>query len=88
MSIYKLTYERLRYDPFIGSMFAALESAFEKFGIDFYLVGAGARNAWISGIHLKTPGRGTKDIDIAIIVNDKEQFRALKDYLISKTATG
>ena len=84
MSTYKLTYERLRHDPSVGNMLSALEAAFEKFGIDFYLVGASARDAWISGIHLKNPGRATKDIDIAIVVNDKEQFQQLKDYLTTE----
>ncbi|MGN6601386.1 MAG: nucleotidyl transferase AbiEii/AbiGii toxin family protein [Ginsengibacter sp.] len=84
MSTYKLTYERLRHDPSIGNMLSALEAAFEKFGIDFYLVGASARDAWISGIHLKNPGRATKDIDIAIVVNDKVQFQQLKDYLTTE----
>lgn len=84
MNTYKLTYERLRHDPSVGHMLSALEAAFEKFGIDFYLVGASARDAWISGIHLKNPGRATKDIDIAIVVNDKEQFQQLKDYLTTE----
>ena len=39
MSFYKINYEQLRQQPEITEMLSALERAFEKFGIDFYLVG-------------------------------------------------
>ena len=84
MSTYKINYEQLRQDPLISAMLTALEEAFEKFSIDFYLVGATARDVWISGIHFKRPARATKDIDFAVLINDKGQYNALKDYLINK----
>lgn len=63
-------------------MLSALERGFEKFGIDFYLVGAVARDVWMSGINKIAPRRTTGDIDFAVLINDKGIYEALKDYLI------
>lgn len=63
-------------------MLSALERGFEKFGIDFYLVGAVARDVWMSGINKIAPRRTTGDIDFAVLINDKGTYEALKDYLI------
>jgi predicted nucleotidyltransferase len=82
MSIYRINYEQLRQEPLISGMLIALEDGFNRYGIDFYLVGATARDAWISGIHFKRPGRATKDVDFAVLINAKGQYEALKDYYI------
>ncbi len=55
----------------------------EKFGIDFYLVGAVARDVWMSGINKIEPRRTTGDIDFAVLINDKGTYEALKEYLIN-----
>ena len=39
MSTYKLNFEQIRQDVKLGTMLEALERGFEKFGIDFYLIG-------------------------------------------------
>lgn len=82
MSSYKINYEQLRQQPEITAMLSALERGFEKFGIDFYLVGAVARDVWMSGINKIAPQRTTGDIDFAVLVNDKGTYEALKKYLI------
>lgn len=82
MSSYKINYEQLRQQPEITEMLSALERGFEKFGIDFYLVGAVARDVWMSGINKIAPRRTTGDIDFAVLINDKGIYEALKDYLI------
>ena len=46
MNTYKINYEQLRQNPEITDMLSALERGFEKFEIDFYLVGAVARDVW------------------------------------------
>ena len=84
MSFYKINFEQLRQDPQISEMLSALERGLEKFGIDFYLVGALARDVWMRGIHKITPRRTTKDIDFAVLINDKGVYEALKDHLIVK----
>ncbi len=82
MSSYKINYEQLRQQPEITEMLSALERAFEKFGIDFYLVGAVARDVWMSGINKIAPRRTTGDIDFAVLINDEGTYEALKEYLI------
>ena len=66
MSFYKINYEQLRQSPEISEMLGALERGFNKFGIDFYLVGAVARDVWMNGIYNIKTGRTTKDIDFAV----------------------
>lgn len=65
-------------------MLPALERGFEKFGIDFYLVGAVARDVWMSGINKIAPRRTTGDIDFAVLINDKGVYEQLKEYLVNE----
>jgi predicted nucleotidyltransferase len=82
MNSYKINYEQLRQQPEITAMLSALERGFKIFGIDFYLVGAVARDVWMSGINKIVPRRTTGDIDFAVLINDKGTYEALKEYLI------
>lgn len=82
MSSYKINYDQLRQQPEISEMLSALERGFEKFGIDFYLVGAVARDVWMSGINKIAPRRATGDIDFAVLINDKGTYEELKNYLV------
>ncbi len=82
MSSYKVSYEQLRQEPELSLLLSALERGFEKFGIDFYLIGAVARDIWMSGINKIFPRRTTGDIDFAVLINDKGLYEKLKDYLI------
>jgi predicted nucleotidyltransferase len=82
MSSYKINYEQLRQQPELTEMLAALERGFKKFGIDYYLVGAVARDVWMSGINNIAPRRTTGDIDFGVLINDKGVYEALKNYLI------
>jgi len=61
-------------------VFDALERALQKFDIDFYLIGAQARDVWIS--HLGIINRLTKDIDYCVLVGDRETWDGLNEYLI------
>ena len=83
MNSYKINYEQLRQQPEIKEMLSALQRGLQKFGIDFYLVGAVARDVWMSGINKIAPRRTTGDIDFAILINDKGTYEALKDYLVN-----
>lgn len=84
MSFYKINYEQLRQQPEISAILSALEKGFSIFGIDFYLVGAVARDAWMNGINKIAPGRTTGDIDFAVLINDKGVYEQLKEYLIKE----
>lgn len=82
MNTYKINFKQLRQQPAISEMLTALERGLNKFGIDFYLVGAVARDVWMSAIHDIPPSRITGDIDFAVFINDKETYEELKKYLI------
>jgi predicted nucleotidyltransferase len=61
---------------------AALQPVFEQFNIDFYLVGAVARDIHLSANPALAPKRRTKDVDIAVMVADEGQFYAIKEALL------
>jgi len=82
MSIYKISFKQLRQEAKLSEMLSALERGLKKFDIDFYLVGAVARDVWMSAIHGIPPSRITGDIDFAVFINDKGTYEALKKYLI------
>lgn len=60
--------------------FEALERAFNKFDIDFYLIGARARDIWLDHLNIKEK-RTTTDIDLCIYIQAYEEFRELCTYL-------
>lgn len=43
-STYKINFDQIRQKESLGSMLEALERGFQKFGIDYYLVGAVSRD--------------------------------------------
>jgi predicted nucleotidyltransferase len=53
-----------------------------ELGIDFYILGALARDVWFKkgGV----AALGTKDVDLAILVSEDQQFNLLKDRLTEK----
>jgi predicted nucleotidyltransferase len=82
MSTYKINFKQLRQQPQLSEMLSALERGLNKFDIDFYLVGAVARDLWMSAINDIPPSRITGDIDFAIFINDKGIYDNLKKHLI------
>lgn len=50
MSTYKINFKQLRQEPHIYEVLYALERGLNKYNIDFYLVGAVARDVWMSAI--------------------------------------
>jgi predicted nucleotidyltransferase len=82
MSTYKINFKQLRQQPQLSEMLSALERGLNKFDIDFYLVGAVARDLWMSAIHDIPPSRITGDIDFAVFIDDKGTYENLQNYLI------
>lgn len=60
-----------------------MERGFKIFSTDFYLVGAVARDVWMSGINKIPPRRTTGDIDFAVLINDEGTYEVLKEYLVN-----
>lgn len=70
----------MRYGD-MAPTFEALERAFRKFDIDFYLIGAFARDLWLNHLDLLPERRTTLDVDFCIYIKRQEDFNALKNYL-------
>lgn len=66
----------------LKEVFDAVEDAFSNLGIDYYLIGALARDIWYSKENRLS--RATRDVDFAILVGTEAQFEEAKDYLKAK----
>ncbi|MEZ7500392.1 hypothetical protein QO200_16790 [Flavobacterium sp. Arc3] len=83
MSTYTISFKQLQQQPHFSEMLTALENGLNKYGIDFYLVGAVARDVWMTDINYIPPSRVTGDIDFAVFINDKNTYADLREYLIN-----
>ncbi len=84
MGSYKVKFRQLQQHPELPKILEALEKGFDKHRVDFYLVGAVARDLWMTAINGIPPNRITRDIDFAVLINDKGTYESLKAYLIQK----
>lgn len=78
---YKISFSALRQER-LQNVFIALENAFRSLSIDFYLVGALARDTWLAQNGIRA--LGTKDVDIAVFIANEHKFEELKEFLIEK----
>jgi len=81
MDYLKINFDQIRF----GAMrvaFESLERGFQKFGIDFYLIGAFARDMWMNHLDDLPERRTTYDVDFSIYVQSLEEFTDLKKYLV------
>ena len=69
-------------DGELKEVFDDLEDAFAKTGVDFYLIGALARDTWYAKQDKNF--RTTKDADFAIFVGSEEEFQKLKQLLVTE----
>jgi predicted nucleotidyltransferase len=72
----------LRSGPLL-EMLAAFGQVVNRFEIDFFLVGALARDIRLSVDPAFAPKRATKDVDIAIMLASEDQFYQVKDALLA-----
>lgn len=79
--MHKITFEQLRQGN-LSELFAVLEAELVAQGIDFYLIGAIARDVWLTALHNIEPNRITRDLDLAVLLTDQEQYQQLRDRLI------
>lgn len=63
----------------LKAVFEALEEAFHACQIDYYLIGALARDIWYARADKKF--RTTKDVDFAILIGSNKQYEEVRDYL-------
>ncbi len=82
-TIYPISPERLQ-PAGLGPAMAALQRGFAYFGIDFYIVGAVARDIWLTQIYDEPDRRTTKDLDLAIFIHDTAEYEALQAWLVEQ----
>ena len=82
-TIYPISPERLQ-PAGLGAAMAALQRGFAHFGIDFYIVGAVARDIWLTQIYDEPDRRTTKDLDLAIFIHDTAEYEALQAWLVEQ----
>lgn len=65
---------------YLKPVFDVLENAFSVLGINYYLIGAIARQVWYDrgGISIRT----TADVDYAVLVGSHDEYYRMKRYLI------
>lgn len=81
-NILKIPFDKIREEGNFTELFETLERSFRKFDIDYYLVGALARDIWMKGVFDTPSKRATKDIDFGILVKNNGTFDQLREYLI------
>ncbi|SEJ48635.1 Predicted nucleotidyltransferase [Dyadobacter koreensis] len=64
----------------LKNVFDTLEKAFTELSIDYYLIGALARQIWYERAQMKF--RTTRDVDYAILVGSHQEYETVKQYLI------
>ena len=64
----------------LKNVFDTVEKTFTKLSIDYYLIGALARQIWYEKAEMKF--RTTRDVDYAILVGSHEEYETVKQYLI------
>lgn len=69
--------------PSIIEMLKDMQGIFTDFGIDYYLVGAVARDIHLSADAGAETIRKTNDVDLAITINDHDQYNQLKKALVA-----
>lgn len=84
ISLLTIPFNKIRSEGNYKEILDALERGFSKFGIDFYIVSATARDVWMRGVHDKLPKRATRDIDFGIMIKDSDTFSQLKKYFIEE----
>lgn len=78
---YKISLEKIKQSH-LRNMLPELEQALRDLDLDCYLIGALARDIWMTGVHDIQQKRATKDVDLAVLIPTKERYLQLKDRLI------
>jgi predicted nucleotidyltransferase len=77
---YNISSENLN-NPLLKDLLKELSSFFGGMNVDFYVIGATARDIILSNLHDLVPERKTDDLDIAIAISDWSQFQSIEENL-------
>lgn len=79
MNTFRISYDALPVDG-LREVLIQVSEACVQHNIDFFIVGANARNIWYAS-HSENPS-GTKDIDFGIYVANEDKYNLLRRTLI------
>lgn len=68
-------------NPLLKNLLNELNTFFDDINVDFYVIGATARDIIMSNLHELVPDRKTDDLDIAIAISDWNQFQSIEESL-------
>lgn len=80
---YNISSENLN-NPLLKDLLKELNDFFDSLGINFYVIGATARDIILSNLHDLVPERKTADLDVAIAISDWNQFESIEKNLPRK----
>jgi predicted nucleotidyltransferase len=78
-----IPFSKIRFEN-LEEILKVLKEALSRLGIDFYLIDAVARDIQLTGKHDIRAPRATRDIDIAILVNNQDLYEQLVHALINE----
>lgn len=70
-------------DPAIIKMLAEMEAVFVKFDIDYYIVGAFARDIQFQTKQPDSNFRKTNDVDLAVCISHEDRYNEVMDALVA-----
>lgn len=77
---YNISSENLN-NPLLKDLLKELNGFFGGINVDYYVIGATARDIILSNLHDLVPDRKTDDLDIAIAISDWNQFQSIEENL-------
>ncbi|MDL2303895.1 nucleotidyl transferase AbiEii/AbiGii toxin family protein [Bacteroides sp. OttesenSCG-928-D19] len=80
---YNISSENLN-NPLLKDLLKELNDFFGNINVDFYVIGATARDIILSNLYNLIPDRKTNDLDIAIAITDWSQFQSIEENLPKK----
>lgn len=80
---YNISSENLN-NPLLKDLLKELNNFFGSINMDFFVIGATARDIILSNLHDLVPDRKTADLDIAIAITDWNQFQSIEENLPKK----
>lgn len=80
---YNISSENLN-NPLLKDLLKELNNFFGSINLDFFVIGATARDIILSNLHDLVPDRKTADLDIAIAITDWNQFQSIEENLPKK----
>ncbi|WP_020566767.1 hypothetical protein [Neolewinella persica] len=77
----KIIYDALR-SPYLKQILSDVKMVADQLSVDFFGVGAFARNVWY--VANDEPSRGTKDVDFGVYVSNEKIYSRMRGLLIEK----